>query len=344
MTRNKRVIKQKVPIDYNPYEESNKIAKKKKKRQKLFKEAGFQCDHCGGENFLKGNKQVRKCRHVYDAETRKTLKLCNACGLKLKRKLNRKDKIVSPVTETDKEKYLQEGRAFGEDIAELVNDEEAKQFFCPKFRGKPCRCLQTFMQSDMNDITEVKKRAYLLLRYHKKAKELMGAATEETKLSGVRSKEFDHFVLTNRDYLKSQLRLCEQAVQKVLGYSNNFLYKNKGKEGKRISIKPTAGSEKLSTALDAIVPSHEEQCRDLNCKRQAGTIPEQDLRNWREKSQSGQNSRKLVIQEMVGRFSGQLCRQFIQVVTGAGISSIARVAREMRNKNGQSSESDVEQN
>ena len=316
---------------------------KRSKGFNSYKEAEFRCDNCGAENFLKGNGQVRKCRHVYNAETRKTLKLCNACGLKLKRKQNKKDKPVILVTGNEKDKYLQEGRAFGRYISELVNDEEAKQFFCPKFRGKPCRCLQTFMQSDMNDITEVTKRANLLLRYHKKAKELMSAGSSEAKSSCIRSKEFDHFVLTNRDYLKSQLRLCEQAVQKVLGYSNNFLYKNKVEEGKRITVKQTVGAEKLNIAPDDIVMVHDEQCRDTNCKREMGTISEQDIQNWRKKSQSGQSSRNSVIREMVDRSSGQLCRQLIQVVTGAGISCIARVDRQMRKKKEINAESDDEQ-
>ena len=342
----KRTIKRKVPQDYDPHETHKKVSRREKKRPtaiNTYKEEHFKCDNCGGKNFLKGNEKVRKCRHVFDAETRKTLKLCNACGLKLKRKQTRKVTTAKPVTDTDKQKYLEEGRAFGQHISELINDELAKQFFCPKFRGKPCQCLQTFMKSDMNDITEVKKRANLLLRYHKKAKELMEAGSQETKSSGKRSKEYDHFVLTNRDYLKSQLKLCEQAVQKVLGYSNNFLYKSKGDVGKRITIKPTTGSEKLNIAIFDIVPVHNGQCRDPNCKKQVATIIEQDLRNWREKSQSGQTSRHSIIKEMVERSSWQLCDQFIQMVTGAGISCIARVRREMRRDKEEVTGTDEEQ-
>lgn len=326
----KRVIKRKVPLDYNPHEPGKKVSRKGKKRPKVvgnYKKADFKCENCGTESFLKGNEEVRKCRHVYDAETRKTFNLCNACGLKLKRKQNRKEKQLTSTNGTDKDKYLQEGRAFGRQISELVGDEDAKQFFCPKFRGKPCKCLQTFMQCDIEDITEVKKRANLLLRYHKKSKELMHNGSTN---SGTRSKEFDHFILTNRDYLKSQLRLCEQAVQKVLGYSNNFLYKNKGEEGKRLAVKPTVGSTKLTISLGDIVPIHEEECNDPNCKTQLKDIPEKDIASWRERSTSGQTCRNLVIQEMVERCSGQLCRQLIQVVTGAGITCIARVTREGR--------------
>jgi len=328
----KRIVKLKVPQDYSPHTRTKKLVRKGKKKGKLAtacKEPEFQCDNCGTENFVKGNKKSRKCRHVFDPETRKTLKLCNACGLKLKRKQNRKEKPTRIVKESEKEEYLQEGRAFGKDISELVNDDDAKHFFCPKFRGKPCRCLQTFMQSNMKDITEIKKRANLLLRYHKKAKELMNAAAEEGKSSKIRSKEFDHFILTNRDYLKSQLRLCEQAVQKVLGYSNNFLYKNKVEDGKRLAVKPTVGSEKLSIAPEEIIAVHNDKCRDVNCKAHLATLTNQDIVTWRHKSQTGQTSRKFVLRELVDTFSGQLCKDFMQLVTGAGSSCIARVAREV---------------
>ena len=61
---------------------------------------------------------------------------------------------------------------------------------------------------------ETKKRALLLLRYHKRAGDLISSHTE----SHARSDSYDNFVLTNRDYLKNQLCLCEPAVQKILRY------------------------------------------------------------------------------------------------------------------------------
>lgn len=128
-----------------------------------------------------------------------------------------------------------------------------------------------------------------------------------------------------------------------MGYSNNFLYKSKGDVGKRITIKPTTGSEKLNIGISDIVPVHDGQCRDPNCKKQVATIIEQDLRNWREKSQSGQTSRHSIIKEMVERSSWQLCDQFIQIVTGAGISCIARVRREMRRDKEEVTGTDEEQ-
>merc|ERR1719508_188194 len=80
---------------------------------------------------------------------------------------------------------------------------------------------------DEGDSDEIVKRAKLLLRYHKRAKELITALNIELqgRPGSKRSKEFEDFIVTNRDYLKTQLRLCEPAVQRILLYSNNFLYK-----------------------------------------------------------------------------------------------------------------------
>ena len=217
----KRIIKPKVPEDYSPHEPIRKAnSKKNHSKKKINKKPqnsnnNFHCDKCGVKNFVKGNSSYKKCRHFYDADFKKTLKLCNACGLKLKRKSTKtvvKEYKVDQV-ESNKQEYLDKGKEFGQYISSLVNDEAAKAFFCPKFRSKPCACLQTFMQSNLNDVLEIKKRAGLLLRYHKKAKELIEASSPDINVK--RSKEFDQFVLTNRDYLKSQLRLCEPAVQKA---------------------------------------------------------------------------------------------------------------------------------
>jgi hypothetical protein len=40
-----------------------------------------------------------------------------------------------------------------------------------------------------------------------------------------KSKEFEDFVLEQRKHLRQELKLCEQATQRVLCYSNNFLHK-----------------------------------------------------------------------------------------------------------------------
>lgn len=40
-----------------------------------------------------------------------------------------------------------------------------------------------------------------------------------------RSLAFEDFVLKNRRVLREELKLCERATQRILGYSNNFLHK-----------------------------------------------------------------------------------------------------------------------
>eukprot|EP00061_Rhincodon_typus_P010312 g34510.t1 len=40
-----------------------------------------------------------------------------------------------------------------------------------------------------------------------------------------KSKAFEEFVLKHRMVLKNELKLCERATQRILGYSNNFLHK-----------------------------------------------------------------------------------------------------------------------
>jgi len=245
--------------------------RKKTKKSKSSKSQEFKCDNCGSEHFLKGNDKVKKHRQIFNHETKKMMKLCNACGLRLKREASKKPKAAD-VKRSDigKDKYLEEGRSFGMYVAGLVNDEMAKQFFCPKFRSKPCQCLQTFMQSNLNDIEEIKKRASLLLRYHRKATELIEAGPPENSCR--RSKEFESFVLTNRDYLKSQLCLCEPAVQKVLRYSNNFLYKPREEDGRRISVKQTIGAEKLQIPVEKIGLKHNQECTSGECENKVKSM------------------------------------------------------------------------
>ena len=72
--------------------------------------------------------------------------------------------------------------------------------------------LINFLIVDKGNLGETKKRVKLLLRYHKRSAELIS----KNESTNSRSDEYDNFVLTNRDYLKTQLSLCEPAVQKVL--------------------------------------------------------------------------------------------------------------------------------
>ena len=250
--KSKRKIKEKVTKDFVALDNVKiKASIKRRTKKRKLNVNDFQCGVCGCSTFVKGKSNLRKSRHVFESQSKKVIKACNACGLKIRRREKKKllggdendrtkgGKINVNSESGDKASYLKEGKLFALQISELVDDEDAKKFFCPKFRRKPCRCLQTFLQlgikinlelnivlykgllklqfniynlpTEKGDIDETKKRANLLLRYHKKSSELIASAECST-----RSNEYDDFVLTNRDYLKTQLCLCELAVQKIL--------------------------------------------------------------------------------------------------------------------------------
>ena len=203
---------------------SSKLRTPKKKITPKTNRDGFICGVCNSETFLKQNPNVNKCRLILDSKTNKLIRACNACGLKFKRrrkgvkvKASVKTKTNSTISE-DKKQYLESAKSYALEISKLVKDDIAKNFYCPKFRTKPCGCLQTFLQFDKGNIEETTKRVNLLLRYHKKSLELIS----ENNDSNTRSHEYDNFVLTNRDYLKTQLNLCELAVQKILRYRNRL--------------------------------------------------------------------------------------------------------------------------
>ena len=49
-----------------------------------------------------------------------------------------------------------------------------------------------------------------------------------------KSKIFSDFVANCRDYLRREMKLCERMMQRILCYSNNFLYKQLKTESVRI--------------------------------------------------------------------------------------------------------------
>ena len=73
LVNSKRIIKKKVPEDYDPHQIDRKgVGRGKNRKGKVMqvtREADFKCDNCGAANFLKGNHQIRKCRHIFDTET-----------------------------------------------------------------------------------------------------------------------------------------------------------------------------------------------------------------------------------------------------------------------------------
>lgn len=298
------------------------------RRRKRAGAANFHCDLCPATSYTQGGA-ARKQRFVVDELTGARLALCNACGLRLKRKQKQKPVVEEAVVAPSgggKAEYLAQGEAFGQRIGELVGDTVARRFFCPKFRGSAgCGCLQAFLQSPLPaDAEEVAKRGRLLLRYYRKAEELVqGGRTEG---AATRSAEFEEFVLTNRDYLKSQLRLCEPAVQRILLYSNNFLYKAPAGGGRRVEAETTGGRQVARVEAGRVLEEHATSC---TCGTGAALEQEQVVR-WRAVAGGGQAARRAVVEEMWREAGGRTCRQLVQLVTGAGLSAIGRQLAQLR--------------
>ena len=78
-----------------------------------------------------------------------------------------------------------------------------------------------------------------------------------------KSKEFEEFVLTNRRYLRDDIKLCERATQRILLYSNNFLHKKLKTEPERTRrIERTRGQAALGLLKDIAELPEEKCCED----------------------------------------------------------------------------------
>ena len=144
----KRKRKPKVKEDFVSLEQikSKKIKKTKLKPTFL---TNFKCELCSTPNFVNGKSEKKKSRHIFDIQKNKVLRVCNACGLKFKRKVNQKREsnfYKKKFIQENKTSYIKESKSFGLEIARIVNNKDAENFFCPKFRSKPCKCLQKFIQ------------------------------------------------------------------------------------------------------------------------------------------------------------------------------------------------------
>ena len=152
----KRKSKPKVKEDFVSFDQINIAAVKskesKKTKLKTSLQNNFRCELCSATRFVQGTSENKKTRRIFDIQINKFLKVCNACGLKFKRKARSKGKFKSDnykkivARAEDKVSYIKEGKLFALEIARLVNDRDAENFYCPKFRSKPCKCLQKFIQ------------------------------------------------------------------------------------------------------------------------------------------------------------------------------------------------------
>ncbi|XP_022093989.1 plectin-like [Acanthaster planci] len=323
----------------------------------------FCCDKCGSNYIVKPGrcltskghaaapkrKRVFGIRYKTDPETKKRLTLCNACGIRFDRQEKNQDRYKVPkATDQDKLKYLEEAKRFASSLVEGLKDPDADRLACLHISSKPCGCMQRYIIAEGN-MEKSRDRASILLKMIKDAKKLKekkSYSIEELINKGKkfrkvglgngqkRSKEFEEFVLTNRQYLRNQLKFCERACQRILSYSNNFLHKKlKTEPERRERIERTKGKMALGLLKD-ITELSDIKCCEAECSLMAQSHAVL-LKTWRERANSGQAEARKVLAEMLtpsGKVSN--CANFITLVTGCSLSTIQSVATQMRETGG----------
>ncbi|XP_071802792.1 uncharacterized protein [Asterias amurensis] len=321
----------------------------------------FCCDKCGTNSIIKPTRflnpktntlrrrRIIGIRYKVDPNTKKRLTLCNACGLQFDRMEKNQDGYKPPrATEQDKKKYKEDAGRFASSLVEGLKDPDAARLACLHISSKPCGCMQRYIIAEGN-MEESRDRASQLLKMIKDAKKLKDKKSynvEELLTKGKkfrkvglgngqkRSKEFEEFVLTNRQNLRNNLKFCERACQRILSYSNNFLHKRlKTEPEQRERIKRTKGQMALGRLKD-VADLHELKCCEGECVMMAHTHAVL-LKTWRERANSGQAEARKVLAEMLtpsGKVSN--CATFITLVTGCSLSTIQSVASQMKETGG----------
>ncbi|XP_033732458.1 mucin-22-like [Pecten maximus] len=321
----------------------------------------FLCDLCMSpyviNRSLKRSLKNKRSKHnpaprnKMDPLTGKILMLCNACSITFDRP--RKPRKIVPVpTAEEMEKYLEGAKHFAKHLAEKMNRPEAERLYCPVVRPKTCACLQRYISGD-GDSDGFDTRAKAMIDLLMKAKELSSekcySKDIETKRKRMgpknqgigigngqkRSKAFEEFVLSQRTYLKNDIKLCERAVQKVLMYSNNFLHKKLVTEKSLCRAKPVNGMARkgLLQPFDTLPQT---RCCVDNCVMMAITHKKL-LQDWRNRSNKGQSEHRRVIAEMLTPSAGARtnCYTFITMVTGSSRSTIVQVSHQMKQTGGE---------
>ncbi|XP_072344853.1 uncharacterized protein [Scyliorhinus torazame] len=236
-------------------------------------------------------------------------------------------------------------------MTELLGDQDAEKLCCPLFVKKPCQCLQNYLKRTGDELSECRRRAANLLQLLKEARRLSllkcydashVQQLETPRRRGIglgngqrKSKAFEEFVLKNRMVLKTELRLCERATQRILGYSNNFLHKKlKTDPEKGERVKRTKGKGALGL-LKPIAELVKERCCADNCVWMAHTHGRL-LHLWRERALKGQADARRALAEMLTPSGGSHsnCYRFISWVTGCSHSTISQVSGQMRRTGG----------
>ncbi|XP_060697109.1 uncharacterized protein LOC132825715 isoform X2 [Hemiscyllium ocellatum] len=319
----------------------------------------FCCDICKSPSITSPSRRGNRLRRSgytasprwkRDPETGKMLMLCNACGLAFGRSRGPHSSCAG--ADADERRKHQEALvAFAVSMTELLGDQDAKMLCCPLFVKKPCQCLQNYIKKTGVEQSESRHRAVNLLQLLKEARQLsLLKCYDENQVEQLekpqkrciglgngqrKSKAYEEFVLKHRLVLKNELKLCERATQRILGYSNNFLHKRlktDPEKGKR--VKRTKGKGALGL-LKPIAELVKERCCMDNCVSMAHTHGHL-LHVWRERASKGQADARRALAEMLTPSGGSHsnCYKFISWVTGCSHSTISRVNEQMRRTGG----------
>ncbi|XP_065428128.1 uncharacterized protein LOC122174080 isoform X3 [Chrysemys picta bellii] len=289
------------------------------------KGCGFCCDLCSSPylvdpsrrgNQLKTSSSLPSPRHKRDPRTGQVLTLCNACGLALTRPRSTPNPAKDPGPD-ERKRHEEQLQAFGRAMVELLGDQDGSKLCCPAYTRKPCLCLQNYLKAPGLGESESRTRALEFLRLLQESKRLKAVkfcSAGDSQQAGEprrrqafglvsgqrRSRAFEDFVLKNRRVLREELKLCERATQRILGYSNNFLHK------------------KLKTS-----------------SQMAHTYGRL-LQHWRDQALMGQSEARRVLAEMLTPSGGCRCNcyRFISWVTGSSPSTISKVNEQMKRTGG----------
>ncbi|MGH0136982.1 UNVERIFIED_CONTAM: hypothetical protein FKN15_062620 [Acipenser sinensis] len=323
------------------------------------RDAAFSCDLCKSPFVThparrgsrpKTSTSSPSPRYRADPGTGLTRTLCNACGLSFE-KPKRASASVTPIDPAERSRHEQELQAFSQSMVQLLGNQDARRLCCPVFAKKPCLCLQSYIKGEGDNMLEYRSRALRVLSLLKEAKELGSQkcydpraepqdGKSKKRLIGLgngqrKSQEFADFVLTNRKVLREELKLCERAIQRILGYSNNFLHKRlKTDPQGRERVQRTKGKSALGLLKPILDLSKERCCMD-NCVVMAHSYGRL-LQLWRERAQTGQAEARRVLAEMLTPSGGGRCNcyRFIMWVTGCSQSTISKVSEQMKKTGG----------
>uniref|UniRef100_UPI00398E8B84 uncharacterized protein n=1 Tax=Pristiophorus japonicus TaxID=55135 RepID=UPI00398E8B84 len=331
-------------------------------KSKSERRAGVQfcCDICKSPYITNPNRRGNRLkqsgynpspRRKNDPKTGQALTLCNACGLAFGRS-RRPRTSCTDIDADDRRKHQDALQAFAVSMTELLGDQDAEKLCCPLFVKKPCQCLQNYIKRTGDELSECRHRAVNLLQLLKEARRLsLMKCYDENQIQQLgkprkrgiglgngqrKSKAFEEFVLKHRMVLKNELKLCERATQRILGYSNNFLHKKlKTDPEKGERVERTKGKGALGL-LKPIAELVKERCCVDNCVSMAHTHGRL-LHLWRERAAKGQADARRALAEMLTPSGGSRsnCYKFISWVTGCSHSTIGRVNEQMKRTGGE---------